>query len=373
MCALSVTLVIDSFASVQIALLSKHIDFKTQLKVGVTATILSGAIGITMAVKGFGVGSLVGQYIAGSFFRSLFLWLLSTWRPRLVSASVRFERCSISAPLCWRPICSIRSLKTSIWWLSEAVSRPPSWDCIPALAESSSCRRQISRWLLSGRIPGVFYDPGRSIRLKRAMRSAATMLAFVYFPFMVSLALLAKPLVYLLLTEKWAALIPWLQLLCVASLPYPFHALHLNLLKAMGCSHLYFRLEVLKKILMVVTIAITYRWGVTGLIWGQIVLSFLCYNINSFYTKRLIHYTFREQLADLAPYAAISILMGTSLCGLRFVPFMGDGLLLLMGIVMGGGLYIALSYILGLSAFVETTLVLVRPLLRGRLSLTQGT
>jgi len=373
-CALSVTLVIDSFASVQTALLIKRIDFKTQLKVGVAATILSGAIGITMAVKGLGVWSLVGQHIGSSFFRSLFLWLLSTWRPKL--------------------ICSFRSLREMFRFGSHLLASSllntifenihlvviGKLFSAAQLGLYSGARRiqrlptlSITTVVIQVVFPVFSMIQDDPVRLKRAMRRAATMLAFVHFPFMVGLALLAKPLVYLLLTEKWVALIPWLQLLCVASLLYPFYALHLNLLKAKGRSDLYFKLEVLKKILIVVMIAITYRWGVTGLIWGQIVLSLLCYNVNSYYTRRLIHYTFKEQLADLAPYAAISVLMGTSLYAIRFVPFTGDGLLLLMGVLMGGGACISVSYILGLSAFVETALMLAGPSLRGRSSLTQGT
>lgn len=366
-CALSVTLVIDSFASVQTALLIKRIDFKTQLKVGVAATILSGVIGITMAVKDFGVWSLVGQHIGSSFFRSLFLWLLNTWRPKLVFSfrSLR-EMFRFGSPLL------ASSLLNTIFQNIHLVVIGKLFSAAQLGLYSGAQRIQrlptmnITAVVMQVVFPAFSMIQDDPVHLKRAMRRAATMLAFVYFPFMVGLALLAKPLVHLLLTEKWAALIPWLQLLCVASLLYPFYALHLNLLKAKGRSDLYFKLEVLKKILIVVVIAITYRWGVTGLIWGQIVLSLISYNINSYYTKRLIQYSFKEQLADLVPYAAISALMGTGLYGIRFVPFTGDALMLVAGIFIGGSLYVALSYILGLPAFVEAALVLARPSLRGR-------
>ena len=169
------------------------------------------------------------------------------------------------------------------------------------------------------------------VRLKHSMRKAMTVLALVNFPILVGMALVARPLVYLLLTEKWAGCIPWLQLLCVAGLLYPFESLHLNVLKAKGRSDLHLRLEVLTKMLIVGAIAITYRWGVTGLIWGQIALSGLCYYINSYYTSRLIHYRLREQFLDLAPYAAVSAVMGAGVYLIQTLPFPGHALPLAAG------------------------------------------
>ncbi len=373
-CALSVTLVIDSFASVQTALLSKRIDFKTQLKVGVTATVLSGTIGIIMAVKGFGVWSLVGQHVGRSVFRSLLLWLFNTWRPKLVF-SVR----SLRAMFRFGSNLLASSLLSTIFENIHLVVIGKLFSATDLGLYSGAHRIQrlpmlsITAVVIQVVFPTFSMIQDDPVRLKHAMRKATTMLAFVYFPLMIGLAVLARPLVYLLLTERWTALIPWLQLLCVAGLLYPFYGLHLNLLKAKGRSDLYFRLEVFKKVLMVVTIAIAFRWGVTGLIYGQIVQSFLCYNINSYYTKRLIHYTFKEQLADLTPYAAMSVLMGTSLYGIRLVAFTGNGLLLLMGVLVGGALYIALSYVFRLSAVVETALVLAIPFQRRQLPLAQKT
>jgi teichuronic acid exporter len=353
-CALSVTLVFHSLAGVQTALLNKRIDFKTLLKVSMSASALSGAIGVVMALRGCGVWSLVGQYIAASFFRTLFLWRLNTWRPRLVfrlaalRVLFRFGSCLLASSL-------LNTVFENIYVVVIGRLFAPA-----QLGLYSGARRiqNMATLNVTGVVTQVAFpvfamiqdDP---VRLKRSMRKAMTTLALVNFPVMVGLALTARPLVYVLLTEKWAACIPWMQLLCVAGLLYPFQSLHLNVLKAQGRSDLFFLLEIIKKALVVILIVVTYRWGVTGLIWGQVIMSGLGYYINSYYTSRFIHYRLWEQLADLAPYAAVSALMALGLYLVQLLPFAGDELLLSVTVLLGVLLYVLLSYAFRLSAFLE--------------------
>jgi teichuronic acid exporter len=354
MCVLSVTLIIHSFAGVQTALLSKRIDFKTQLKVGIASTTLSGAVGIAMAVKGFGVWSLVGQYVASSFFRTALLWYLNTWRPKLVFSfkSLR-EMFRFGSHLLASSVLNTTFDNIYLVIIGKLFSATHLGLYSGVQKMGNLVARNVTGTVTQVAFP-VFSmiqdDPGR---LKRSMRKAMATLALFNFPIMVGMAVTARPLIRVLLTDKWVPAVGWLQLLCVAGLLYPFHALHLNMLKAIGHSDLYFRLEVLKKILIVITIAVTYRWGVTGMIWGQIVMSVLGYYINSYYTRRFIHYTLREQLIDLAPYAALSILMALSLYLVRFAALESDALLLLTEVLLGVSLYVALNHMLRLSAFVE--------------------
>jgi teichuronic acid exporter len=354
-CALSVTLVLHSLAAVQTALLNKRIDFKTQLKVSMSAGALSGVIGIAMALRGCGVWSLVGQYIAAGFFRTLLLWRLNTWRPRRVfrlaalREMFRFGSCLLASSL-------LNTAFENIYVVVIGRLFAPA-----QLGLYSGARRiqNMATLNITGVVTQVAFpvfaliqdDP---VRLKRSLRKAMATLALVNFPVMVGLALAARPLVYVLLTEKWAPCIPWLQLLCVAGLLYPFQSLHLNVLKAQGRSDLFFLLEIIKKVLVVVLIAATCRWGVTGLIWGQVIMSVLGYYINSYYTSRLLHYRLREQLADLGPYAAVTALMGLGLYAVQLLPFGGDALLLFVVILLGILLYVLLSYALRLPAFLET-------------------
>lgn len=364
--ALSVTILINSFAGVQTALLSKRIDFKTQLKVSVTATLLSGVIGTAMAFRGFGVWSLVAQYISSSLFRTVLLWCLNTWRPKLIFRfAVLREMFGFGSNLLASTL--LNTFFENIYLV--VIGRLFSAASLGLYAGARRIQNVITINLTAGVMQVAFPvfstlqdDPAR---LKRSVRKAMTTLALVNFPILVGLMLVARPIVIVLLTEKWAAAIPWLQLMCVADLLYPFQSLHLNVLKALGRSDLFFYLEVIKKILIMILIAATYHWGVTGLLYGQIVMSVLGYYINSYYMTRLIGYPWQEQLADLAPYAGISALMGGGVYLVRLVPFAGDALLLLVEVLLGVALYVALSYVFRLPAFLET-LHAVRQAVRAR-------
>jgi len=197
-----------------------------------------------------------------------------------------------------------------------------------------------------------------SSRLKSGMRKALTTLVFVNFPMMIGLALVAKPLVLVLLTEKWAPSIPYLQLLCIVGLSHPLHVINLNILKAKGRSDLFFRLEVLKKILVVISIAVTYRWGITAMIYGLIVVSFFSYYLNSYYTGKLINYPLKEQVFDFAPYLAMSAVMGFGVYSVQLLPFSSNVALLVFQVLTGVSLYTAMNCIFKTSAFVETLEIL---------------
>ena len=356
--ALSVTLVINSFAGVQTALLSKRIDFKTQLKVGVAATLLSGVIGIAMAIQGFGVWSLVAQYISSSLFRTMFLWGLSPWRPKLTFRFAALkEMFAFGSNLLASTLLNTFFENIYLVVIGRLFSAGQLGLYSGARRIQNMATINITGVVMQVAFPVFSVIQDDRARLKRSMRKAMTTLALVNFPIMVGLALVARPVVSVLLTEKWAAAVPWLQLLCVAGLLYPFQSLHLNVLKAIGRSDLFFLLEVVKKILIVVLIATTYRWGVTGMLWGQIAMSVAGYYINSYYTMRLIGYGLKEQLADLAPYAGISALMGAGVYVVQLVPFPGDVLLLVTEVLLGTSLYVVLNYVFGPRAFLEAAAV----------------
>ena len=103
-------------------------------------------------------------------------------------------------------------------------------------------------------------------RLKEGVRNFLTHTMFFTAPILVTLMVVAKPFVLLLLTEKWAPMIPYMQLLCVAGFLYPIHLINVQALQAQGKSNLNFRIEVMKNSLRLVNILLMYRFGVIFII-----------------------------------------------------------------------------------------------------------
>src|SRR5208282_5864430 len=135
--------------------------------------------------------------------------------------------------------------------------------------------------------------------LRRALQKTVKSLSMIVFPAMVGLALVAKPLVLVALTYKWAGCIPYLQLLCIAGAFYPVQLINLSALTAQGRSDLFLRLEIIKKCVLLLAIAVTWKWGIIAMIYGQIAVVFVCYFLNSYYTSRFLEYGMAAQIKDM--------------------------------------------------------------------------
>jgi O-antigen/teichoic acid export membrane protein len=160
-------------------------------------------------------------------------------------------------------------------------------------------------------------------------------------------------LVLVLLTERWAESIPYLQLLTFLGLLYPLHVINLNLLQALGRSNLLLRLEIIKKALIVINIAITWRWGIFGMIYGMMAVSLISYYLNCHYTGVLVDYPIREQLHDMLPYLFVALLMGILVSATGLLRYPNDWCRLLVQISIGILAYVVTCRLFRLASFME--------------------
>lgn len=358
---LSLNLVINAFGLVQTTLLTKNVNFKAQFKVSVIASALSGAIGIAMAYSGYGVWSLVVQSLSSNLLRTVLLWIFHGWRPGIV-----FSAKSLGTMFGFGSKLLVSNVLESIFSNLYIIVIGKVFTATDLGFYSRAQRlqqlpsRNISSTMERVTFPIFSSLQADSARLKRGMRKAITMLVMINFPVMVGLAAASRPLVFVLLTEKWLPCVPYLQLLCAVGVLYPLHVVNLNVLNAQGRSDLYLFLQILRKILQVAAIVLTYRWGITAMIYGQIATSFLCYYLNAYYTAKLLDYPAGEQIRDLAPYLALSCVTGASIYALSFVPFPTQLALLATQVVVGASMYCMLCRLLKLPPFMEA-LELLKP------------
>jgi O-antigen/teichoic acid export membrane protein len=192
-----------------------------------------------------------------------------------------------------------------------------------------------------------------AVRLKRGIKTAVNYLMYINVPMMIGLALVAKPFVIVLLTEKWLPIVPYIQILCLAGILFPLHVMNLNVLKAQGRSDLFFRLEILKKVLTILNILITYRIGIIALIWGQVIVSLLAYIINSHYTGKFIDYSIFDQIKDIVPYFLYTFFMGIIIYSINFIGLSSDLILLTVQVLTGMIIYFILSLVFKPPVFFE--------------------
>jgi O-antigen/teichoic acid export membrane protein len=351
---MSLVVVINSFIVVQATMLTRKMDFKTQAKVSLLAGLGSGFIGIAMAYHDFGVWSLVSQQLAAASFRVMFLWGFNRWRPKFIfSFSALRQMFSFGSRMLASSL--LNQIFENLYYVVIGKLFSPLTlgfyfrACTLAEMPSATLTRIVTR--VSFPVFSAIQDDDD--RLKRAMRQALGVLFFINAPVMIGLAVIAKPLVLVLLTEKWLPSVPYLQLLCVLGLLLPLHALNLNILMAKGRSDLFLRIEILKKILVVLNIAITWQWGIAAIICGQIVVSFLAFFLNSYYTGKLLGYTAFAQVQEVALYLFSAILMGGGVYLVEFLNFSSNRCLLVVQVVIGAAIYLLLSVIFRPQAFLD--------------------
>lgn len=352
--ALSSVLVINAFGMVQGILLTRAIDFKQQTKVTMIASLASGLVGIGMAYLGYGVWSLVCQQIASASFRTIFFWVLNSWRPALMMSlqSLR-QMFGFGSRLLLSGL--LNTLFDNIYLVIIGKLFSPSdlgyftraynLQQLPLVTLSS----MLSRVTLPV-FSKLQNDPER---MKRGMKKALAMAVLINFPLMIGMAVVARPLVVVLLSEKWIPCIPYFQLLCLVGIIFPVHLINLNVLQAMGRSDIFLRLEIIKKILIILSIAITFRWGILAMIYGQILTSIMSYFLNAYYNKTLIGYSILEQAVDILPYVLSALVMGGAVYLAGLLPLFHPFLKLLCQTLIGIITYVTTCKILNLDAYLE--------------------
>jgi hypothetical protein len=142
--------------------------------------------------------------------------------------------------------------------------------------------------------------------------------------------------------------------------------INLNVLVAQGRSDLFLRLEILKKIMVVIAIAITYRWGIIAMIYGQIVTSCLAYFLNAYYTGKMLDYPITEQIQDLMASLALAGIMGLGVYALKYAHIANQLALLFAQTMTGIVLYVSICYIFRISSFMEVIEMVKSKLLKFR-------
>ena len=367
---LSLGILINSFGLIQTTLLVRALDFKTQVKANLFAALVSAIIGVALAYQGLGVWSLVAQNLSEILIATITLWFLCKWRPALI-----FSLTPLKEMFGFGSRMLLSSLVSTFFnnFYQVFIGKVFSATSLGYYTRASSIR-SILMDTTSNTFGRVMYPAFAAIRddierLKRAYRKSILLTTFVHFPLMIGLLAVARPVVLLLFTEKWEAVVPLLQLMCLGGLLYPMQLINLDILKVKGRSDLFFWITVLKQSMLLGSIFLTYRWGLNAILIGQFLVSLVSYFLNSFYSERLISYAVKDQLLDVAPSFGFTCLMGGIVFGVGVALGGAPVLVLLVAQAgVGAAIYLGLHILFKTDALQEA-LELVRrvPALKGRL------
>lgn len=347
---LGLTVVISGVKNVLQAYVSRNLMFKKFFFATLGGTIAAAVVGIVMALNGFGVWALVAQHLVNLAIDTLIIWLTVKWKPQFVFSFDRFKclfkygyKLLLSALL----DTGYKELRTFI--IGFRYSDLDLADYNRGKQFPEVVVNNVNTAIDSVLLPTMSKVQNDKEKVREMTRKSIKISTYIMMPMMVGLAVCAKPIVSLILTDAWLDCVPYLQIFCITFAFYPIHTANLNAIKAMGRSDLFLLLEVIKKALGIGAIVAAMFFGPLWLAIVGIPLSICSQIINSFPNRKLLNYKYERQILDMLPQMLLAIFMGGCVFAFGLIP-MNKVILLICQIILGIIIYIGGSLVFKLDS-----------------------
>ena len=343
----SLSLIINALSIVNRTKLVKSVDFKTQSKISLISVIISGSTGIYLAYNDYGVWSLVTYSLLDSIMKSVLLFFYVKWFPKFV-----FSKDSFKELFSFGSKILLTSLQHRIYLnlYTLILGKILSSKTVGLFARADQLA-QFPATTIEGIVSRVSYPVLCSIqnddfRLTNAYREYIKLTSFIVFPMMLGLVAVAKPLILLLLTDKWIESVLILQIMCFAYLWTHMNSINLNLLYVKGRSDLVYKLDIIKKVLGLIYLIVSVNYGLVAICFSRVAYGFTAILLNTYYTKKIIGLGFVEQIKDVSTSLLISAVMAV-IVRLTY-PLFGESFLYqtIGGITVGVIIYSLIAFIL---------------------------
>lgn len=291
-----------AFSAVQLAILTKSMNFKKIAYINFPSTLIGASIGLYLGYKNYGVWSIVWMFLCVEFLRNTLLWIFSDWKPNFIFSVSKFKlHFSFGFKLVLSDL--IATIFKNIY--NILIGKYYSAEILGFFERSKQFSEYPSS-TLTGVIDKVTYPmlsevKNEPLRLVSIYKKLIRVSFYFISPIMLGLAAIAKPLFSIILGEEWMPAVIFFQIICFGKMLYPIHAFNLNILKTFGRSDLFLKLELIKKIIVSFTILIAFQFGILGLVWSGVFTSFASLGVNMYYSSRLINYKVKSQISDLIP------------------------------------------------------------------------
>ncbi len=302
--------IVNAFGLIQSVHLEKKLEFKAPSIIGIISVFLAGVISIIMAFKGFGVWALVANTVLRGFFNSVLYWKISSWRPL-----PKFSFVSLKGLFSY-------GSKILVAGLVQAIFQNIYYLVIGRLFQPQRLGyytratqfKDMPVNTIAVVVQKVTYPVFSTIqdddaKIIRGYTQALRMLAAVALPIMAGIFITCRPLIDIVLGEKWLPVVPYLQIMSVYSWLYVVYTINNQIVTIKGRSDYYLQIQVIDKVLIAVSIFLTYKHGITAMIYGHMVATVLSYIVGSIYLKKIIDITILYQLKNILPFVVAAILM----------------------------------------------------------------
>lgn len=342
---------LSSINSIQQAYVSRHMAFRKIFVSTTVATILSGLIGIMLAFIGWGVWALVAQTILSTALQTLVLLLEIPWRPKfefsIESAKelIGYGWKVFGASLLGTFFNELRNLTIGRFYSPANLAYYNRGSRLPELIANN-----IDGTITSVLFPVLSKHSDDFDKLKSMIRRSIRTSTFIIMPLMFGLAVAAKPVTQILLTDKWLPSVPFMQCLCISAAFGSISNANMQVIKASGRSDILLKLEFIKKPVYLVFLIASIKINIFAVAISMTMYNIVGMLINVRPNKKLIHYSYKEQFKDIFPALSLSIFMASCIFPVQLLDF-NPYVELIIEILLGGLTYIGASYILKLESF----------------------
>lgn len=355
---LALQIPLGSLKTIQHAYVSKHMMFKKFFYSTLGGTLLSGIVGIIMAIYGFGVWALVAQYLCNSVVDMVVLYFTIPWRPKLkfnwksVNRLLGFGWKMTLAQLINVVYNELRSLVIGKVYSSADLAYYNKGNQLPSLVITN-----INSSVSSVLFPALANVNDDNAKLKQLTQKSMKLSSYIIFPMMTGLMAVSRPLIRFLFTEKWLPCVPFLIMSCVYWMFQPIQTANVQAIKAAGRSDICLKLEMYKKVIGISLLLITMRISVYAVVLSNTIFGGISMLINIPPNKKIIQYGYIEQFMDVFPALICSTTMGLIV---YFISLLGfpDYLTIILQAVSGIVIYILLTRMFKVEAYFDLQKIL---------------
>lgn len=352
---LFISFIFNGLGLIHQTLLTKKADFRGLTKINIPSVLLSAIIAVILAILGYGIWALVAQIVTYSFFRTLLLWMYSSWRPamtfslQLLKNSMGFSNKLLAGSL-------ISAVFNNIYPSIIAFFFPNSMNSVADYTQANKYQdipfamiantfRSISMLILS--------EINQEIeRLKRVVSKLLKSIAFLSFPIGFFLILTAEGIFAFIWQEKWLSAVPYFRMLALAGIVSPFIFVLNELYIARERADFFLGLEIIKRIILILLIWLFIPRGIMGLAASWVIYTYITLIISLFLSNKLIRYSAIDFLREVLPYALLALIC--NVLGFFITQGIKSNLLfIVINFVIVGGSYLLLCRVFKLEMIKE--------------------
>ena len=306
-----ISLLISGVKNLQYAFVAKRLQFKKFFFATLGGTILSGVVGIVMAIKGFGPWALVVQGVVNHFVDSLILWIVIKWKPKFQFSFKLFKK---HFSFGWKILVykviynisnSVRQLAIGKKYSDEDLAFYNRGKTYPNMVGQN-----IYNSVNSVMFPVLAKTQDDRKRFNEILAKALKINMFVMLPICVGMFCVAEPFIYLLLGAKWLPCVPYIRVFCVVILFNSIEAIISNGPMALGKSTASMILGIIECLISIGLLIAAIPFGVMMIGYSMILSSFINCVIYLVYLKYLTGFKIFKNIFDSFDSLITTVLMG---------------------------------------------------------------